>query len=133
MKHFAYLLITISLLICSCNTTTNKVNTEKDCGVAQITTTKIDLGQLQYGEIVGVKYKLQNIGNAPLTIAEIKTTCGCTKAIYPKQPINKDETATIELIFDTSGLNGYQYKTATVVTQSCKTQEIKIAFTAEIN
>ena len=81
-----------------------------------------------------MKYKIENIGTAPLSIANVETTCGCTTVNYTSEPIAIGSSATVELVFDTSGLHGYQYKTATLlINTSCTTEKRKIAFTAQIN
>ncbi len=133
MRHIVCIATALSLLTSCTQPQANTPSEASGCGKAEIEKWQVDLGQIGYGDIVGVKYKIKNVGTAPLTIADVETTCGCTQANYKAQPIEAGSNANIEIVFDTSGLHGYQYKTATVIANtSCATERIKIAFTAQI-
>lgn len=133
MMRSSIVIVFLAFLTCCTTPTSHDTKSNKNtCGVAHINNNHIDLGQIKYGDVVGAKCYLKNIGDAPLIIAEVKTDCGCTKAIYPNTPIAPTDSCAIEIMFDTSGLSGYQYKTTTIVTNSCEIQETKIAITAII-
>lgn len=46
-----------------------------------------DLGKVGGGDSIGIKYKFQNVGDNPLMIQSIKTSCGCTIANTTTKPI----------------------------------------------
>lgn len=94
----------------------------------------VDLGELASGDVVGAKFRFHNIGSAPLIIKSVEPDCGCTKVIFPQYPVPADNYGTVDVQFDTSGLNGYQYKTIKVFVDLGidKTELIKLAFTANV-
>ncbi len=101
-------------------------------GKAEIEQTTIDLGELDEGDMAGARFKIKNSGNGPLTILNVETSCGCTEAHFDKKPIATESTETIEIVFDTRGLSGYQYKTAVIVTDGSESNRCKVAITAKI-
>jgi len=63
-------------------------------------------GKIKAGKKAVHKYKFVNTGNRDLKISEVKTTCGCTVAKYPKDPIPPGGKGKIEVAFDTKDKNG---------------------------
>lgn len=47
----------------------------------------IDLGEIPQGKPVTVEFEFTNTGKSPVIIASATTSCGCTVADYPKEPI----------------------------------------------
>lgn len=52
-------------------------------------------------------FKFTNIGNAPLIIKDIKTSCDCAIPKKPEKPIMPGEKGEIEVAYDTSKLGGF--------------------------
>lgn len=73
-----------------------------------------DFGKVIQGEVVSYAFKFKNTGDADLVIANISTSCGCTASEYPKTPVKPGQEETIEVIFDSSGRQGFQRKTLEV-------------------
>ena len=48
-----------------------------------------------------------NIGNEPLLISDVRTSCHCAVASYPRIPILPDETGDINLDLDTQVLGQF--------------------------
>ena len=69
-----------------------------------------DFGVLIEGEKVAHTFKFENTGNADLVITKVSTTCGCTVADYPKDPIPPGGKGKIEVVFNSAGKHGYQHK-----------------------
>ena len=69
-----------------------------------------DFGVLIEGEKVEHTFKFENTGNADLIITKVSTTCGCTVADYPKNPIHSGGKGKIEVVFNSEGKHGYQHK-----------------------
>ena len=94
-------------------------------------TMTFDATEVDYGEIVQGSdplriFKFKNTGNEPLIISNAKGSCGCTVASYPKEPILRDETATIEVRYNTNRVGPFQ-KTVTITTnESNNTHTLKI-------
>ena len=65
---------------------------------------------------VSQKFSFQNIGNKPITIKQVRTTCGCTTSRYPKTAINPGDSASIVATYNPIGRPGGFEKTLKVVT-----------------
>lgn len=57
----------------------------------------LDLGEVYYGGSVGGRVTLRNVGDAPLRIEAIDTTCGCTVAELPPAARTLAPGASVEL------------------------------------
>jgi hypothetical protein len=69
-----------------------------------------DFGTIYQGESVSYSYKIKNIGNSDLIIKDAISSCGCTVPNYPKKPIKPGGSGSVEVIFDSAGRYGNQYK-----------------------
>ena len=56
---------------------------------------EIQLENIKTGIKHAMTFKLRNIGNIPLVIADIRTSCGCTNANWEKTPIESGESTII--------------------------------------
>jgi len=77
-------------------------------------TTYFDFGTLVQGESVAHTFKFINTGKADLLILDAFSTCGCTVPDYSKKPIPPGEEGRIEVVFNSLGKTGMQYKTVTL-------------------
>lgn len=75
-----------------------------------------DAGTIHSGELVKHSFRFKNTGNAPLVVKDIIPSCGCTKVDVPKKVLKPGEEALIEVIFDSNGWFGSQYKSVTLRT-----------------
>ncbi|MCQ2203869.1 MAG: DUF1573 domain-containing protein [Bacteroidales bacterium] len=109
----------VLISMASCRNNTKEVNRTEASGVGHVVvmTQEADAGELSQGEVVGLKFNLRNDGDGSFVIVGVDTDCGCTKAIYSGEPVAMGHETTVELMFDTSGLHGYQYKTAKLTAQ----------------
>lgn len=69
-----------------------------------------DFGNLIQGEQVSYIFKYKNTGKSDLIIKDAYSTCGCAVANYTEQPVSAGEKGTIEIVFDSTGKQGVQYK-----------------------
>lgn len=76
-----------------------------------------DFGEIPFNEPIQVDFSFKNPGMVPLIISEVKTSCGCTVADFPKQPISSGAKGTITVTFDAKS-PGYFSKTVTVYSNS---------------
>ncbi|MBC6605303.1 DUF1573 domain-containing protein [Hymenobacter sp. BT188] len=79
---------------------------------------KYDFGSVKQGDIVEHVFKFKNIGTAPLVIANIGTTCGCTVPDWTKEPIMPGKSGTVTAKFNSAGKMGMQNKVLTVESNS---------------
>ena len=75
--------------------------------------TTIDYGKIENGSDGVRKFKFTNIGDAPLVITSVKSTCGCTVPTKPVGAIAPGETGFIDVEYDTKR-TGFIRKTITV-------------------
>ena len=65
-------------------------------------TTEIDYGVIEKGSNGLRDFEFTNIGNAPLIITNVKSTCGCTIPKKPTKPILPGESEKIQVKYDTN-------------------------------
>lgn len=66
-----------------------------------------DFGKIPQGKPVSYTFKFKNVGNEPLIISNVESTCGCTVPnIEPKQgtPIPKGGSGSITLTFNAAAV-----------------------------
>ena len=61
---------------------------------------KLDFGSFIHSEIQERSFVLTNIGEAPLIVQDIPTSCGCMKTRYVKKPIPPGEKLEITVIYE---------------------------------
>lgn len=59
------------------------------------------------GKKLTIPYKFINVGEHPLTIIEVQTSCGCTLAKFPDRLIENEGEGIIELEFNSTKNIGY--------------------------
>ena len=86
----------------------------------------IDYGEIEKGSD-GVRiFEFTNTGNAPLVIANVTSSCGCTIPKKPEEPIKPGETGEIQVKYNTK-LVGPIRKTITVYSNAEEaTKSLKI-------
>jgi copper(I)-binding protein len=77
-----------------------------------------DFGDVKQGKMLVHSFEFENTGKAPLLIANVRTTCGCTATEWPKTPILPGQKAKITAQFNTEGRVGVQNKVITVVSNA---------------
>ncbi len=77
----------------------------------------MDFGQIPHNEPIVVEFKFQNPGMLPLVITNVKPSCGCTVADYPKEPVPAGGEGSIRVTFDAKS-TGYFSKTISVHTNT---------------
>jgi hypothetical protein len=89
-----------------------------------------DFGDINQGDVVEQVFKFTNTGNQPLIISEIKTTCGCTTPIFPKNPIMPGATGEIKVGFNSAGKSNKQTKVLPIISNAAN--EASITFTTNV-
>lgn len=75
------------------------------------------------GSSVSYTFKFKNTGNQPLVVNNVLTQCGCTAPEWPQDPIAPGKTGEIKIKFNSTGKNGMQNKTATVMSNALNPME----------
>jgi Protein of unknown function (DUF1573) len=68
----------------------------------------IDYGKVVQGSDGNRIFKFTNIGDAPLIINEVTSSCGCTVPEKPLRPIMPGEKGEIKVHYDTKRLGAFQ-------------------------
>jgi len=83
-----------------------------------------DFGEIEKGTPVETTFSYKNVGEAPLVITDIKSSCGCTvPKDWSREPLAPGETAEFSVKFNGSGANKIS-KTITVTANTEKGSEI---------
>lgn len=101
--------------------------------VLVVENTNFDFGTLTSGETVSHSYELSNKGRSDLIIRKLVSSCGCTAVLPSKKVIAPGETATINVVFNSRGKVGKQYKTITLITNSPKNPSVVLRITGMVN
>jgi len=79
--------------------------------------TTYDFGNIKEEEgVVKYRFIFINIGDEPLLIEKVKSTCGCTTSDYTKNPIAPKAKGFVEIVFDPTNRAGEFNKKITVIT-----------------
>jgi Protein of unknown function (DUF1573). len=118
----------------SCERTKNKVETTlENKGQARMVfnTKNNTFGDVKQDEVVGINYRFINEGDAPLIINKIEKGCGCTEVKYPKSAIQSRDSGIVEIIFDSAGFSGKQFKSVMIYCNDPKSP-IQLNFSANV-
>jgi hypothetical protein len=64
-----------------------------------------DFGDVQVGDVVQTKIQVTNKGDATLLIDEVRTSCGCAKAVGHAKEVPPGQTTEIDVSYDSVGLS----------------------------
>ncbi|HFA48225.1 MAG TPA: DUF1573 domain-containing protein [Bacteroidetes bacterium] len=81
--------------------------------VEWLSPTTHDFGDIRQGKPVSVEFKFKNTGEAPMTIDNVRTTCGCTSPDWDQEVIPPGGDGLIKIEFSAKK-PGYFYKKITV-------------------
>ncbi len=130
MKYLlSFLLIAVATLGIAQTTPAQPAELDPANGpIIKFTETVFAFGEIQQGEIVEHVFKFKNEGNAPLVLANVQTTCGCTAPTWPRETaIAPGEMGEILVRFNSRGKMGMQNKTITVTSNAQNaTERIRI-------
>ncbi|MBD0823906.1 MULTISPECIES: DUF1573 domain-containing protein [Aestuariibaculum] len=86
--------------------------------------TEHDFGEIEKGTPVETTFTYKNVGEAPLVITDIKSSCGCTvPKDWSREPLAPGKSAEFSVKFNGSGANKIS-KTITVTANTEKGSEI---------
>ena len=64
-----------------------------------------DFGKIPQGKPVSVDFNFTNVGDEPLIISNVETTCGCTTKEYTKTPVKPGGTGVVTVTFNAANVN----------------------------
>jgi hypothetical protein len=77
------------------------------------TETTYEFGQIKVGVPVSYEFTFTNTGEAPLVIASVQASCGCTVTSYSKDPIEPGNKGFVKATYNAAKLGQFS-KTVTV-------------------
>ncbi|RDK84683.1 DUF1573 domain-containing protein [Marinirhabdus gelatinilytica] len=83
-------------------------------GKFEFKTETIDYGKVAKGSDGVRVFEFTNVGDQPIVVTDVKSSCGCTIPKKPKGAVNPGETGQIEVKYDTQNKVGPIRKTITV-------------------
>jgi len=92
----------VLLLTCSKN-----FGQQSDSTKIEFETLTHDYGVIEQGSDGNYVFKFKNIGNKPLVISNVRSSCGCTVPSYPKEPIPPGGTGEIKVTYNTNILGKF--------------------------
>ncbi|MDX1463730.1 MAG: DUF1573 domain-containing protein [Marinirhabdus sp.] len=92
-------------------------------GILQFDETVIDYGTIEKDADGHRTFSFTNVGEAPIVITEVKTSCGCTVASKPTGPVLPGERAEIGVKYKTSKVGAFT-KTITVISNAAEGTKI---------
>ncbi len=78
-------------------------------------TTRYDFGELSAGGKISHKFTVQNTGEHPMRIHQVKPAGGGLNAWHSNEEIQPGEFGVVKLLYDTKGKSGKIVRSATVV------------------
>ncbi|MGM9732749.1 MAG: DUF1573 domain-containing protein [Prevotella sp.] len=85
----------------------------------QVIDKTVDCGKVEYNKPVTATFKMKNKGGRKLLISDVRVSCGCLSAEYPKEEIPSGEDFVLKLTYDARQL-GHFYKEACIYSNGTK-------------
>jgi len=92
---------------------------------AKVDAPVIDKGEVPVGELVEAVFQIENTGDQPLEITDVRPACGCTVAEYDKE-IAPGATGTVTAHVDTTNIVGPNAKAVTVFTNDPASPRVQL-------
>jgi hypothetical protein len=99
--------------------------------VVRVIDSTFSFGEVIEGDTVNHTYIVENVGDKPLFIANVQTSCGCTVPKFSEEPILPGQTGTVLLEFNSTGKRGSVNKKALIIANASNAP-YPISFTAEV-
>jgi len=91
-----------------------------------------DFGMIGPAETVFHRFIVTNMGNAPLKIKNVASSCGCSVASVGKWALAHGESTFVEVKFNPSGMAGHVHKSLQVISDDPKSPNVTLTFEAGI-
>lgn len=79
-----------------------------------------DFGSIPQNKAATVEFKFTNIGDQPLIISKVESTCGCTVPEYTQTPVKKGGMGTIKVTYN-PGSTPLPFSKAITISSNAKT------------
>ncbi|MFD2245224.1 DUF1573 domain-containing protein [Pontibacter ruber] len=83
-----------------------------------------DFGTIAEGVQATYEFKVKNVGNQPVVIANVQPSCGCTTPDWTKDPILPGKTGVIKAMYNSTGRPGPFHKSITVTSNAATPSQV---------
>jgi hypothetical protein len=90
-----------------------------------------DFQSITEGSKYEAEFNVKNIGNQPLMITNVASSCGCLSTVFAKEAIQPNEAKIVKLIYNSAGRMGSFAKSATLISNAVN--EASIVLTVKGN
>lgn len=95
--------------------TTTQAAPAKQTGAVVFKTLEINRPGIAYGADETFTFEFKNTGKTPVIVSNVQTSCGCTTAEKPSEPVQPGKSSKISVKYDTKRVGDFT-KTITVTT-----------------
>lgn len=67
-----------------------------------------DFGTVVQGDVACYNFEYQNVGDAPLVISHVSSSCGCTATQWSKKPLMPGRKGKVKVSYDTGNLGVFR-------------------------
>ncbi|MDG1477413.1 MAG: DUF1573 domain-containing protein [Vicingaceae bacterium] len=113
------------------NTASENVKDEDNLPFFEFVEEVKEFGTITQGETVSTTFRFKNVGKSDLIISSAQGSCGCTVPEWPKEPIKPGAEGAISVTFNSTGKQGLQNKTITLVANTIPNTKV-IAIKGEV-
>jgi len=92
--------------------------------------TTYDFGKIEQNIPVTVEFEFENNSLVPLIINYVKSTCGCTVADYPKEPVQPGESARITISYNAGNMG--HFTKSIIVSSNASEGDTRLVITGEV-
>ncbi|MBN2610811.1 MAG: DUF1573 domain-containing protein [Bacteroidales bacterium] len=110
------ILITLTLLVSS-SYPAKKAQPDTDISEIEFKFTEYDFGEIKRGSNGTCEFEFKNTGKKPLVLTDVRSSCGCTVPVWPKDPVRKNHKSKIIVTYDTKRIGSF-VKTITVLSNA---------------
>ncbi len=83
-----------------------------------------DFGTIAEGTQATYEFRVKNVGNQPVVIANVQPSCGCTAPDWTKEPIMPGKTGIIKAVYNSTGRPGPFHKSISVTSNAKETNAV---------
>ncbi|MCX7987007.1 MAG: DUF1573 domain-containing protein [Bacteroidales bacterium] len=81
---------------------------DKKAGKMVFAETEHDFGTIAEGSAAEFAFVFRNVGNEPLIISNVQTSCGCTVPAWSQEPVKKHEQGVVKVQYNTRILGSFK-------------------------
>ena len=102
------------------------VATQPPSVVEWLTETEHDFGDIKQGQPVTVDFRFKNTSEEPITIDNVRSTCGCTASEWEETVIEPGKESKVKIEFDAKKLGYFHRKITVFFSNQTKAEKLYI-------